>query len=111
MTPTNKGMKHNKGKGVKRPVTPERPIPNMPQTPTRRRLQDGLAEPAEVLTNEGEPVNLEAFIGEYLWNTKGLRDLMVGQEKYDREYAKWCGKHAEHITARQNHTNAAVFST
>jgi len=38
MTPTKQGKKHNKGKGVKRPETPERPIPNMPQTPSRRKL-------------------------------------------------------------------------
>jgi len=30
MTPTTPGKKHNKGKGVRRPTTPERPIPNMP---------------------------------------------------------------------------------
>jgi len=36
MTPTKKGKKRNKGKGVKRPTTPERPIPNMPQTPSRK---------------------------------------------------------------------------
>jgi len=36
LTPTKKGKKRNKRKGVKRPVTPERPIPNMPQTPSRR---------------------------------------------------------------------------
>jgi len=39
MTPTKKGKKRNKGKGVKRPVTPERPIPNMPQTPSRKKLE------------------------------------------------------------------------
>jgi len=38
MTPTEKGKKRNKWKGVKRPVMPERPIPNMPQMPSRRRL-------------------------------------------------------------------------
>jgi len=36
MTPTKKGKKRNKGKGVKRPVTPDQPIPNMPQTPSRK---------------------------------------------------------------------------
>ena len=39
MTPTKKGEKPNKGNGVKRPATPERPIPNMPQTPSRKNLR------------------------------------------------------------------------
>jgi len=38
MTPTKKGKKRNKGKGVERVATPERPIPNMLQTPSRRKL-------------------------------------------------------------------------
>jgi hypothetical protein len=32
MTPMKKGKKCNKGKGLKRPETPDRPIPNMPQS-------------------------------------------------------------------------------
>jgi len=51
MTPTKKGKKHNKGKGVRRPTTPERPIPNMPQTPSRRTLEADWAKPAEELMN------------------------------------------------------------
>jgi len=39
MTPTKKGKKRNKGKGVNRPIMPERPVPNMPQTPSRRKLE------------------------------------------------------------------------
>ena len=39
MTPTKKGKKRNKGKGVKRPTTPERPIPNMPQSPSRKKFE------------------------------------------------------------------------
>jgi len=110
MTPTKKGKKRNKGKGVRRPETPERPIPNMPQTPSRRKLEADWAKPAERLTNEKEPANLEAFIGEYLRNTNGLRDFMVGREDYDGKYAEWCGEQANHIAARQNHTDAAVMS-
>jgi len=111
MTPTKRGKKRNKGKGVRRPETPERPIPNMPQTPSRRRLEADWAKPAEELTNEKGWVNLEAFIGEYLRNTNGLRDFMVGREEYDVKYAEWCGEQANHIAARQNHTDVAVTST
>jgi len=110
MTPTKKGKKRNKGKGVRRPVTPERPIPNMPQTPSRRKLEADWAKPAEELTNQKEPVNLETFISEYLRNTNGLRDFMVGREEYDTKYAEWCGEQTNHIAARQNHTDAAVTS-
>jgi len=110
MTPTKKGKKRNKGKGVKRPETPKRPIPNMPQTPSRRKLEADWAKPAEGLTNQNGPVNLEAFIGEYLRNTNGLRDFMVGREEYDVKYAEWCGEQANHIAARQNHTDSAVMS-
>jgi len=110
MTPTKKGKKRNKGKGVKRPETPDRPIPNMPQTPSRRKLEADWAKPAEGLTNQNGPVNLEAFIGEYLRNTNGLRDFMVGREEYDVKYAEWCGEQANHIAARQNHTDSAVMS-
>jgi len=83
----------------------------MPQTPSRRKLEDDWAKPAENLANTSEPVNLEVFIGEYLRNTNGLTDFMVGREDYDVKYTKWCGEHAEHITARQNFTDAAVMST
>jgi len=110
MTPTKKGKKRNKGKGVRRPITPERPIPNMLQTPSRRKLEADWAKPAGELTNEKGPVNLEAFIGEYLGNTNGLRDFMVGREEYDVKYAEWCGEQTNHIPARQNHTDAAVTS-
>jgi len=110
MTPTKRGKKRNKGKGVRRPTTPERPIPNMPQTPSRRKLEADWAKPAERLTNEKEPVNLEAFIGEYLRNTNGLRDFMVGREDYDVKYAEWCREQAKHVAARQNHTDATVIS-
>jgi len=83
MTPTKKGKKRNKGKGVRRPVTPERPIPNMPQTPSRKKLDVDWAKPAEPLTNENGPVDLEAFVGEYLRNTKGLRDFMATNQLHD----------------------------
>jgi hypothetical protein len=111
MTPKKKGKKRNKRKGVKRPTTPEQPIPNIPQTPSRRKLEADWASPAGTLTNEKEPVNLKAFIGEFLQNTNGLRDFMVGQEKYDGEYAQWCTKQAEHVSARNNHTDAGVTVT
>ena len=81
MTPTKKGKKRNKGKGFKRPVTPERPISNMPQTPSRRKLEADWAKPAEELMNQNEPVNQEDFIGKYLRNTNGLGDFMVGREE------------------------------
>jgi len=110
MTPTKKGKKRNKGKGVRRPVTPERPIPNMPQTPSRRKLEADWAKPADLLTNENEPVNLEAFIGEYLRNTNGLRDFMATAQLHDERYDEWCLKQAEFMAARQNHTDAGVNS-
>jgi len=110
MTPTKKGKKRNKGKGVRRPETPERPILNMLQTPSRRKLEADWVKPAEWLTSEKEPANLEAFISEYLWNTNGLRDFMVGREDYDVKYAAWCGEQAEHVAARKNHTDAVVMS-
>jgi len=110
MTPTKKGKQRHKGKGVKRPVTPERPIPNMPQTPSRKRLESDWARPAESLTSENEPVDLGKFIGEYLRNTNGLRDFMVEQEKNDANYDIWCQQQSQHIAARQNHTDAAVMS-
>jgi len=110
MTPTKKGKKRNKGKGVRRPVTPERPIPNMPQTPSRKRLEADWAKPAETLTNENGPVNLEAFIGEYLRNTNGLRDYMATNQLHDERYDEWCLKQAEFMAARQNHTDAGVTS-
>jgi len=110
MTPTKKGKKRNKGKGVKRPVTPERPIPNMPQTPRRRKLVADWSKPAEAITNEEGKVNLEAFIGEYLRNTNGLRDLMATNQLHDERYDEWCLQQAEHMAARQNHTDAGVTS-
>jgi len=111
MTPTKKGKKRNKGKGVKRPATPEQPIPNMPQTPSRKKLESGWAKPAESLANENELADLGKFIGEYLRNTNGLRDFMVGQERNDASYDVWCQQQSQHIAARQNHTDAAGGST
>ena len=111
VTPTKQGKKRNIGNGVKRPETPERPILNMPQTPSRRKLEADLAKPAGEVTNEKKEGNLEAFIGEYLRNTNGLRDFMINKEKYDDSYLVWCGEQASHIAARQNHTDAAVGST
>jgi len=110
MTPTKKGKKRNKGKGVRRPATPKRPIPNMPQTPSRRKLEADWAKPAESLANENGPVNLEAFIGEYLRNTNGLRDYMATSQLHDERYDEWCLKQAEFMAARQNHTDAGVTS-
>jgi len=110
MTPTKKGKKRNKGKGVKRPTTPDQPIPNMPQTPSRKKLEADWAKPAESLTNENGPVNLEAFIGEYLRNTNGLRDYMATSQLHDERYDEWCLKQAEFMAARQNHTDAGVTS-
>jgi len=86
MTPTKKGKKRNKGKGVKRPVTPERPIPNMLQTPSRRKLEADWSKPAQVVANEEGVANLEAFIGEYLRNTNGLRDFMATNQLHDERY-------------------------
>ena len=110
MTPTKKGKKRNKGKGVRRPETPDQPIPNMPQTPSRKKLEADWAKPAETLTNEKGPVNLEAFVGEYLRNTNGLRDFMATNQLHDERYDEWCLKQAEFMAARQNHTDAAVMS-
>jgi len=86
MTPTKQGKKRIKGKGVRRAVTPERPIPNVLQTPRRRKLEADWAKPAEEVTNERGVINLEDFIGEYLRNTNRLRDFMLAQEKFDMNY-------------------------
>jgi len=110
LTPTKKGKRRNEGKGVERLATPERPIPNMPQTPSRRKLEPEWAKPAESLANEDEPADLGKFIGEYLRNTNGLRDFMVGQERNDTSYDNRCQQQSQHIAARQNHTDAAVMS-
>jgi len=83
MTATKKGKKRNKGKGVVRLVTPERPIPNMPQTPSRRSHEADWTKPVEVVTNEEGVANLETFIGEYLLNTNGLRDFMATNQLHD----------------------------
>jgi len=111
MTPTKKGKKRNKGKGVQRPVTPERPIPNMPQTPSRKKWEVDCAKPAEIVANENKEVNLEAFIGKYLRNTNGLRDCMINKAKYDDSYSEWCAEQVGHIAVRQHHMDAAVGST
>jgi len=108
MIPTKKGKKCNKRKGVKRPETLERPIPNMRQTPSRRKLEVDWAKPAEGAANGKRPGNLKEFIGEYPRNTNGLREFMLAKENYNNSYAEWCGKQAEHLAARQNHTDAGV---
>jgi len=110
MMPTKKGKKRNKGKGVRRPETPKRPIPNMPQTPSRKRLESDWAKPAGIMTNEKGGVNLEDFVGEYLRNTNGLRDFMTTNQLHDERYEEWCLKQEEHMAARQNHTDAGVAS-
>jgi len=110
MMPTKKGKKRNKGKGGRRPVMPDQPIPNMPRTPSRRKLEVDWIKPAETLTNENGPVNLEVFVGEYLRNTNGLRDFMATNQLHDERYDEWCLKQAECMAARQNHTDAAVGS-
>jgi len=110
MMPMKKGKRCNNGKGVKRPATPKRPIPNMPQTPSRKKLEFGWAKPAESLASENEPADLGKFIGEYLQHTNGLRDFMVGQERHDANYDVWCQQQSQHIAARQNHTDAAIMS-
>jgi len=108
-TPLNL-KKRNKGKGVERPVTPDQPIPNMPQMPSRRKLESNWAKPAETLASENEPADLGKFIGEYLRNTNGLTDFMVGQGRNDASYDIWCQQQSQHIAARQNHTDTAVMS-
>jgi len=100
MTPTKKGKKSNEGKGVERPVTPERPILNMPQRPSRRKLESDWAKPEEILATEDEPADLGKFIGEYLRNTNGLRDFIVGQERNDASYNMWCQQQSQHIAVR-----------
>jgi len=67
---------------------PKCPFPNMPQTPSRRRLDADWGKPAEKVTNEKGAINLEPNIGKYLRNTNGLRDCMIAKEKYDMNYAK-----------------------
>ena len=62
----------------------------MPQTPSRRKLEVDWAKPGESLANEDKPADLGKFIGEYLRNTNGLRDFMVGQERNDMSYDLWC---------------------
>ena len=96
---------------MKTPATPDQPIPNTTQTPHRKKLEADWAKPAESMTNENGPVNLEAFIGEYLRNTKGLRDFMATNQLHDEGYDEWCLKQAEFMAARQNHTDVAMGST
>ena len=110
MMPTKKGKRRNKGKGVRRPETPDQPILDMPQTPSRKKLELDWAKPAATLTSEDEPADLGKFIGEYLRNTNDLRDFMVGQERNDASYDAWCQNQSQHVAARQNHTDAAVMS-
>ena len=110
MTPTKKEMKRIKGKGVKRPTTPAQPIPNMLQTPSRKKVDADWAKPAEMLASEDEPEDVGKYIGEYLRNTNGLRDFLVGQERNDANYDIWCQQQNQHISARQNPTDAAVMS-
>jgi hypothetical protein len=62
------------------------------------------------MINGKEEGNLEAFIGEYLKNTNGLRDFMINKAKYDDSYSEWCGEQASHIVARQNHSDAGISS-
>jgi hypothetical protein len=71
----------------------------MPQTPSRNRVKADWAKPAEDMINGKEEGNLEAFIGEYLKNTNGLRDFMINKAKYDDSYSEWCGEQASHIAA------------
>jgi len=72
-------------------------------------LEVDWAKPAESLANENEQADLGQFIGEYLSNTNGLRDFMVGQEKNDANYHMWCQQQSQHIAVRQNHTDAALM--
>ena len=111
MAPTEKGKNRNQGKGVRRLTMPKRPIPNMPQTPIRNKLEADWAKPVEEVKSENKEINLEACIGEYLRNTNGLRDFMINEAKYDNSYSEWCGEQAGHIASRQNHMDAAVGST
>jgi len=83
----------------------------MPQTPSRRKLEADWAKPVDEVTNDKKEIDLEVFIGEYVRNTNGLRDFMINKAKYDDSYSNWCGEQANHIAARQNHTDAAVRST
>jgi len=82
----------------------------MLQTPSSRQLEADWATPVDEVTNEEKEVNLEAFIGEYLRNTNGLRDFIINKAKYDDCYLEWCGEQVSHIAARQNHTDAAINS-
>jgi len=110
MPATKKRMKHNQGQGVQRPITPVQPIPNMPQIPTRRQFEGDWAKPADMLPTQDEPADPGKFSGEYLRNTNGLSNDMVGQDKYDLQYAELCVKQGEYVTARLNHTDAAIMS-
>jgi LPS O-antigen subunit length determinant protein (WzzB/FepE family) len=89
---------------------PERPVPNMPQTPSRTKLEADLEKSAGDVANGKGPGNLNEFIGEYLRNTNGLREFVLAKENYDNCYAEWYGKQAEHVAARQNHMDAAVMA-
>jgi hypothetical protein len=64
----------------------------------------------EAVTNKEGVANLEAFIGEYLQNTNGLRDFRATNQLQDKRYDEWYLKQAEHMVARQNHTDAGVTS-
>jgi hypothetical protein len=74
-------------------------------------LEADWIKPAESLTSEKEPANLEAVISKYLQNTNGLRDFKVTNQLHDERYDEWCLNQAEHMAERQNHTDTAVMST
>jgi len=110
MTPTTTRKQYNKGKSVVRPQTPKQPIPNMPQTPSRRILEADWAKPAEEVTNENGAIDLEESIGECLRNTDRLSDCVISQEKYDMNYSEWCGHQAEHLAASKNGMDMGLTS-
>ena len=55
-------------------------------------------------------IRVVADVGEYLRNSNGLRDFMVGQERNDASYDAWCQQQSQYIAARQNHTDTAVMN-
>jgi len=96
MMPSKQGKRHNQEHGGRMSVMPKRPSPKVPQILSTRKFEADWVLLPEMMTNKGEPINLNALIGEYLQNTPGLMDLIVGLGICPNKHAVWCGVPAEH---------------
>jgi len=58
----------------------------MQQTPGMKQIDLDWGNNSLEMTNEQGEGNLNDFVGEYLRNANGMRDIMIVREKYDNEY-------------------------